>query len=268
MTRMSGLLGSMAKERIRDELMRILVARRPSRAFYLMARTGLLKEILPELLEGYRKRQNRHHRYTIFSHIMVCLDRIEPEPELRLTALLHDIAKPRVRERTERGYRILGHEKASGELAGAIMRRLKFSNDMVRQVTHLIEHHMAVVGYHSGWGDGALRRLIRRIGPENMDRFLAFHRADLEAHGPGRDDPALFTQLKERVEALLEGRPPLRTRDLAINGYKVMEILGVGPGPEVGRALADLMDQVTDRPEWNTEERLTGLLKDRKSAPP
>ena len=92
-------LRAIAPERIRDELLRILLTTKPSRSFHIMRSSGLLVQFLPELLEGYRRRQDSRHRYTIYRHTLETMDRIKPEPVLRLAALLHDIAKPRVREK-------------------------------------------------------------------------------------------------------------------------------------------------------------------------
>ncbi|MFH1481632.1 MAG: CCA tRNA nucleotidyltransferase [Pseudomonadota bacterium] len=256
-------LRSVACERIRDELMKILMSGRPSRGFNLMRRAGLLEPILPELLEGYLRRQNDYHRYTIFKHIMETVDRIEPDPALRLTALLHDIAKPRVRTKKEGRYHFYGHEEASGVLAKEIMKRLKFSNGLIDKVTHLVTRHMGVTGYHSGWSDGAVRRLVRRVGPENMKDLLCLRRADIHAHGKGHERRlSLLSELQERIDALTGKERVVRAGDLAIDGNKVMEMLGLNPGPEVGRVLEALMERVMEHPEWNTEERLVALLKE------
>ena len=126
-TRLALLLQSVSAERIREELMKVLLSPKPSIGFNLMVRTGLIRHFLPELLEGYRMRQNTFHRYTVFKHVMETLDRVEPTPVLRLTALLHDIAKPRVREKIEGQWRFLGHESASASLSEEIMNRLIFS---------------------------------------------------------------------------------------------------------------------------------------------
>jgi poly(A) polymerase/tRNA nucleotidyltransferase (CCA-adding enzyme) len=131
---MAPLLKSVAPERIREELIKVLLSPRPSTGFKIMRRTGLLKCILPELLEGYLKRQNTYHRHTIFGHIMETVDRVEPVPVLRLTALFHDIAKPRVREKIGSRWRFYGHEEASAGLSEEIMGRLTFSKDMIKKV--------------------------------------------------------------------------------------------------------------------------------------
>jgi putative nucleotidyltransferase with HDIG domain len=259
LTQMAEQLGSVPKERIRDELMKILLSKKPSVGFNIMLKTGLLKQVLPELLEGYLKKQNVRHQYTIYKHILVTVDKVEPDPVMRLCALLHDIAKPRVRIKVNGKFRFFGHEKASVELAEDIMTRLRFSNDITRRVKNLISHHL--IQYDTGWSDGAVRRLIRRVGPENIDALLSFRRTDLLAHGRGKEGLHLLSGLKDRVKNLIESPLIIQPRDLAINGRRVMEFLDLEPGPEVGRVLDELIERVTDHPELNTEERLLSLMK-------
>ena len=255
----ASLLSSVAPERIREELMKILIAPRPSRAFNLMVRTGLLKTFLPELLEGYLKRQNRYHRYTIFKHILETVDHVRPEPVLRLTALLHDIAKPRTRIKREGKWSFYGHEKESALLAEEILNRLKFSKEVIKKVTNLIQHHM--IGYDSGWSDGAVRRLIRRVGAEQINDLLVFRRADLLAHGLTDQKFELTSELEMRVNEQIRHKAPIRRQDLAVNGNVVMEITGLSPGSEVRRTLTHLNEKVLDHPELNNREDLVALLR-------
>ena len=260
-SKMAGELDSVAPERIREELMKILLCQRPSLGFNLMLRVGLLKQILPELLEGYRKKQDPSHRYTIYRHVMETLDQVEAEPVQRLTALLHDIAKPRVRRKIDGEFSFSGHERKSAHLGREIMKRLKFSHDIIGRVTHLVAHHMSTSGYDSTWSDGALRRLIRGVGSENMDHLLAFREANVRAHGLGDEKIDLFSDLRKRIEGLRREGLPLKPGDLAIDGNEVMEILGLPQGPEVGRILEELLDMVTERPELNRKGDLTALVK-------
>jgi len=255
----ASLLSSVAPERIREELMKILVAPRPSRAFNIMVRTGLLKEFLPELLEGYLKRQNHYHRYTIFKHIVETVDHVKPEPILRLTALLHDIAKPRTRIKREGKWSFYGHEKESALLAEEILNRLRFSNELIKKVTNFIQHHM--IGYDSGWSDTAVRRLIRRVGAQQINDLLTFRRADLLAHGLIDENFDLTGELEMRVNEQIRHKAPTKRQDLAVDGYVVMEITGLSPGPEVGSILRGLNERVLDRPELNTREDLAALLR-------
>jgi poly(A) polymerase/tRNA nucleotidyltransferase (CCA-adding enzyme) len=252
-------LCTVAMERIREELMKVLMVPKPSTGLNLMARTGLLAQVIPELMEGYLKRQNGFHQYTVFKHVLVTVDEVEPDPVLRLAALLHDVAKPRVREKVEGKWRFLGHEEKGARMAGEILQRLRFSGSVIQKTTHLIRHHM--IGYTPQWSDTALRRWIRRVGPENLLDLIRLRHADREAHGRPAEGDELLREFENRMDRLMKTRPPTRLRDLPINGHDVMRVLGLAPGPEVGRILRNLMDMVTAHPERNDREHLRQLLQ-------
>ena len=256
------LLLKVAPERIREELVKILMGPKPSLGFNLMRRTGLLEQVLPELIEGVLKRQNHHHRHTIYKHIMETTDRVDATPVSRLTALFHDIAKPRVREKIKGRWRFLGHEDASAELAVEIMNKFRFSRHMIEKVAFLIRHH--VIGYRPQWSDAAVRRLIRRVGKENIMDLIRFRRADVLAHGLGHPEEALLCELDKRIKVQLEKSLPVDKRDLAINGDTVMEVLALKQGPQVGKILSELTEKVTDHPHLNTDNQLISLLKKMK----
>jgi tRNA nucleotidyltransferase (CCA-adding enzyme) len=239
--------------------LKILLATKPSKGFALMRKTGLLKWILPELLEGYRKRQNDLHRYTIYRHIMETIDSVEPDPVLRVSALFHDIAKPRARKRANGQWRFLGHAGASVQLSKQIMTRLRFSNDMIARVTNLIDNHM--FEYKRELTERALRRLVKRVGPDNIDGLIKLRRADALAHGWGRGFETDLDAFKGRVHSLLNQSPPLTVSDLAVTGKDVMTLLGIRPGPEVGEILSQLLDAVIARPEQNQKAELTRLIQ-------
>lgn len=257
-TGMASLLKLAAAERTRDELLKILLIERPSLGFNLLRKSGLLGAFLPELAEGIHKKQNRHHRHTVFRHIMETVDKTEQDPVLRLAALFHDIAKPRVRTKIKGDFTFYGHAEKSAEMAAEIMERLRFSNDMIRKVTNLVAHHM--VEYNSQWSDGAVRRLIRRFQPDPVETLLSFRRADLLAHGSDNKDLEPLSELEERIGALKKHTPITCASDLALDGKKVMEILGIPPGPAVGKALDFLLEKVIDSPELNNEDALIKLL--------
>jgi tRNA nucleotidyltransferase/poly(A) polymerase len=259
-------LHKVAPERIREELIKILMSTKPSMGFNLMRRTGLLKQCLPELLEGYRKRQNDQHRYTVYKHIMETIDRVEPVPLLRLTALFHDIAKPRVREKIDGKWRFFGHEAASADLAAEILDRFRFTRLMIGKVTNLIRHHM--IDYHPQWNAAAVRRLIHRVGPENIIDLIGFRRADILAHGMDNQDTILLNELERRIKHQIKNSVPTKTHDLAINGHTVMETLKLSAGPEVGRILRELMEKVIDNPKLNTKSSLIAILEQKKSPDP
>lgn len=260
--RMGHHLADVARERIRDELVKILATRRPSRGLELLRKLGLLKEFLPELIEGYRRRQNSYHQHTIYRHIIETVNQVEPDPVMRLTALLHDIAKPRHRERIQGKFHFPGHESAGAAMAAEIMMRLKFSKGIIYEVSHLIRHHLPMTSYDVPWSVESLRRLIQRVGPKNVDRFFSFSRADILSHGMNDHRLDALAKLHRRARAVIKKPLPLETADLAIGGEEVMEIFGLRPGPKVGKILDYLMDRVTAHPEMNTEEKLMALLEE------
>ena len=252
-------IDSVAQERIRDELLRIVMVKKPSRGLNLMRKTGLLSRILPELVEGYRKRQNNYHRYTIYRHTMETVDSVEPDPVLRLSALFHDIAKPRVRERINGRWRFLGHAAASADLTREIMMRLRFSNEWTDRVTSLVAHHM--FDYKQDLSDRAIRRFIKRTGVDNIGDLMRLRKADDLAHGWGRDFEKDLDGFKGRMDALLQESPPLSVSELAVNGRDVMDVLGIQPGPRVGQILNQLLDLVIEKPEHNQKHKLIQILE-------
>jgi len=259
---MAQAIDIIAKERIRDELLKILMAGKPSTGFHLMRKSGLLKGILPELMEGYRKRQNHYHKYTIYRHIMETVDSIKGDPVLRLTALFHDIAKPRVRKKINGRWRFLDHASASAELTKEIMMRLKFSNDRITRVTHLIAHHM--FDYKQELSDKAVRRFIKRIGAGNVDDLIALRKADDVAHGWGRDFETDIEKFKNRIDSQIKKSYPFTISGLAVNGHDVRKIVNLQPGPRVGQILNQLLEIVIERPEHNQKHKLIKILQDIK----
>jgi tRNA nucleotidyltransferase (CCA-adding enzyme) len=115
--------------------------------------------------------------------------------------------------------------------------------------------------YRPDWSDGAVRRLVRAVGAEDMGPFLRFRRADLIAHGVQDGKQDLFSRLEDRIQGILSRPFAGKSRDLAIDGRRVMEILGLGPGPQVGQILDLLFEKVTDDPALNREEALVSILK-------
>jgi tRNA nucleotidyltransferase/poly(A) polymerase len=248
-----------APERVREELFRLLLASRPSEGLELMRRTGLMAEVIPELLEGWRRRQNHYHRYTIYRHIMVCTDAVPAELDLRLAALLHDVAKPRVRQKIGGIFRFHNHEQASARLAKEILARLRCSRARVERVTHLIKHHM--FHYQPGWKDAAVRRLVRRVGTGHLEDLFALRRADVAAHGMPTDDIEMLEQLSGRITRLIREKPPLGVGDLQVSGRDVMGVTGLTQGAEVGRLLERLLQEALDDPRTNQRHRQLTRLR-------
>jgi len=250
--------GKVSAERVRDEWLKSMKASRPSRAFRLMLDHGLLQITAPELVSMSGCTQNRHHAYDVWEHTLQVLDQVEPgTPELRLAALLHDVGKPscRILDPKTRDYTFHHHEKNGSAMADQILRRLRFSNQMRQQVTHLVRHHLVV--YDSSWTDAAVRRWLTRVGADRKDEVLALCRADILGKGPDpQDELSLLEELQGRLRHLAQASLALKVGDLAIDGNEVMSELGVAPGPIVGGLLRRLLDDVLEAPEHNRREWL------------
>jgi len=193
---------------------------------------------------------------------METVDSIEGDPVLRLSALFHDIAKPRARKKINGRWRFFDHASASAELTKEIMMRLKFSNERITRVTHLIAHNM--FDYKQELSDKAVRRFIKRIGADNVDDLIALRKADDVAHGWGRDFETDIEKFKNRIDSQIKKSHPFTISDLAVNGHDVMNVAGLHPGPRVGQILNQLLEGVIEKPEHNQKHKLIKILHDMK----
>jgi putative nucleotidyltransferase with HDIG domain len=249
-----------AKERIRDELCKMLGGARPSMGFELMRQTGLLELVIPELLEGYGVTQNRYHAYDVYHHTLATVDAAPPRSlRVRLAALLHDVGKPRTRVEVEGQGTFYNHQAVGALMARDILTRLRFSGDMVESVTRLVECHM--FHYEEEWTGAAVRRFIRRVGPELVPDLFELRRADSRGSGVERGDFDHLERLEERVKSELRRPRVFSPRDLALGGREVMDALGISPGPLVGKVLAVLVERVLEDPALNSREGLMGILQ-------
>ena len=258
-----------SRERVRDELVKLLAAPRPSVGLRLLEESGLLAEILPGLARAAGFAQNRWHEFDLFEHTLRAVD-AAPRGPVRLAALLHDLGKLETAAWSDdKGDRTFhGHEQRSAELAAAWLRATRFPSRDVEQVTALVAHHG--VYYDDEWTDAAVRRWLRRIGPENLADQLALLEADLAAKGARPDVPgavAAAGRLVARAAALLAARPALDENALALDGAAIMRLLGIGPGPRVGEVKRALLELVTDDPSRNTAGELERVVRERWGAP-
>lgn len=243
-------------ERVRDEWLKSMRARRPSVAFNIMRRTGILDITCPELAATVGCIQDKRHVHDVWDHSMACLDACDRDPILRTAALLHDIGKPRAKN-TEP---IIPHQSIGAEMAEEIATRLRFSNEERAHICALIRHH--VVRYSDDWTDGDVRRWIRTVSVPLLNDLFRLVIADL--HGKGKDvasDIAGIERLRERVTQLQAAGIVLSPKDLALRGGDLMKTLQLPPGPFVGEILQLLVEIVTDKPEDNTRESLLNHAK-------
>jgi tRNA nucleotidyltransferase (CCA-adding enzyme) len=249
-------------ERIRDEWLKTMKAKRPSRAFEIMKDHGILAISAPELLESVGCEQNRYHAFDVWGHAMACLDAAPAAPVLRMAALLHDVGKPRSRAFSDKtqDFTFYEHERIGAEMAEPMLSRLRFSNDEQKHIVALVRHHL--ICYDASWTDTAVRRWLRRVTPELVPDLYLLSEADVR--GKGRDcspDLESLAGLKAHVERILAAGAAFSIKDLAIDGRALMQDIGMKPGPDIGRILKTLLDEVVDDPSKNQREILLERAK-------
>ena len=257
----SHLLAKISKERIRDELMKILCSENPDYVVRLSS-LGLMKYIIPELELGIGfDQRNIHHDKTVYDHTMVVVKNTPNDPVIRLAALLHDIAKPVTFSLDERGQgHFYNHHVLGEEMTREILQRLKFDRTTTHKVCILVRHHMSRFEHIKGKG---LKRLINRVEPENLDSLFLLQIADIFGSKPPHDFSGILA-LQERVAKVLNEKQPLTIKDLAINGRDLIA-LGIEPGIMLGETLQWLLEKVWENPALNDKERLLAEVK-RKEA--
>ena len=273
-TDLAGRLEVVSAERIRDELSKLLVVDDPSPGLWFLVRTGLAAEFLPELPGLALEQDPIHHHKDVLAHTIAVVAKTRPELVVRLAALLHDVGKPKTRSFGPDGVSFHLHDVVGARMAEERLRALRFPKDTIEAVTQLVLLHLRFHTYKMGWTDKAIRRYVRDAGPllddlNHLVRCDCTTRNQAKARALGRrmdDLEARIAELAEREE-LASIRP-------ALDGHRVMELLGVGPGKVVGDALAMLLDaRIDDGPmsEEEAEQRLLawasgrGLLPEEKS---
>jgi tRNA nucleotidyltransferase (CCA-adding enzyme) len=255
-------------ERIRDELRKLLLAPVPSAGLEAMRKTGLLAEVLPELLATIGCMQNRFHKHDVYAHTLATVDAAVPDFIVRMAALLHDLGKPQTqapREDAPGEFSFFRHEQIGAELAEVICTRLRLTMSDLAAICSLVSGHMFF--YSPDWTDGTVRRFVKRVGPELVPLLFAMREADIASRGQGEDREDETRELRARIANVAAEDATLRVTDLAIDGKDVMRILGVPPGRRIGEVLEELLEKVLDTPELNTRETLEQLVRESASGP-
>jgi putative nucleotidyltransferase with HDIG domain len=258
------LIQEIAMERIRDEFMKIIASPYPYEGILLLKNTGLLKYIIPELLEGIgvsQARPGRHHTTDVFEHNVASLKFCpSSDPIVRFATLIHDIGKPRVARKDEQGYIIFhNHEIVGAKMAAEICDRLRFSRKDKEKVVTLVRWHMFTVDEHIT--DSAVRRFIRRVGVENVKDMMDLRIGDRLGGGTQTAESWRLKLFKKRVEEQL-APPPFSLRDLAVDGKDVMRELNIKPGPKVGKILQKLFEEVDEDLSKNNREYLLQRIRE------
>lgn len=253
------LLQSVSSERIADEINKMLMkALKPSIGLRYLLAIGALELIFPELVDCVGVVQpGGYHKWDVFDHTMVCVDNAPRRLEVRLAALLHDVGKPQTRELVKDGATFYGHDRLSTKMTVEALRRLRYSNEIIEQVSKQVSRHM----FSDRAGEKGIRRLIKAVGKESIYDLLDLRRADIVAQGMGQD-PSEVDEFEAKVAEEIEKKPPFGLQDLAVNGDEIKSEFGISEGPLVGQVLDDLLEMVLDDPAANIREKLLARAKE------
>lgn len=277
-------VASISIERFRDEFEKIMASPKPSVGMKLLEETGLLSIFIPEfnICRGCIQSDYRaFHKFDVMDHLLYACDGAPADKlNVRLAALFHDIGKPAAKKilketvldgdkndgstREIETITFYNHEVIGEKITEKIMTRLRFSNDMIHNVCHLVREHM--FHYEANWSDAAVRRFIIRVQPENLEDLYDLRLADMYGMYNEKVDirysssVALLLELKDRVQKELEKKTALSLKSLAVNGHDLMEV-GLPAGKELGRILNELLNCVVEDPAMNSKEILLKTAK-------
>ena len=251
MTDMAARIEIVSAERIRDELVKLVMAPHPRKGLALLVETGLAEHVFPELPALALERDEHHRHKDVYEHTLTVLEQsmdLEcrlggPDLVSRLAALMHDVGKPRTRRFQDDGTVTFHHHDVVGaKLTRKRLKALRFSNDTIDEVSRLVELHLRFHGYGSGeWTDSAVRRYVRDAG-DQLERLHVLTRADCTTRNRRKAERLrrTYDDLEARIERLGEEEELASIRP-DLDGNQIMELLGIGPGPVVGRAYKHLL---------------------------
>ncbi|HEY0776235.1 MAG TPA: CCA tRNA nucleotidyltransferase [Nocardioidaceae bacterium] len=272
MTDMAGRIEIVSAERVRDELVKLVCSPHPRRGLTLLVETGLADHVLPELPALALERDEHHRHKDVYEHTLTVLEqsidlehRLGEGPDFisRFAALMHDVGKPRTRKFLGDGTVTFHHHDVVGaKIVKKRMRALRFSNDEIDAVSKLVELHLRFHGYGSGeWTDSAVRRYVRDAG-DQLERLHILTRADSTTRNKRKAEKLrrAYDHLEERIAKLAE-KEELDALRPDLDGNQIMRLLGIGPGPEVGRAYKHMMELRMDRGPMTEDEATAALLE-------
>ncbi|MDP3958108.1 MAG: HD domain-containing protein, partial [bacterium] len=263
------LLERISQERIRDELVRILMSDRPMEGIVLAHKLGLLQYVIHETEKGIHVKQNGDHIYDVWEHNLRALkhsaDRKWPL-HVRLAALFHDVAKPETRDWSDekKDYTFYGHDVVGARVTRKIMERLKFPNSIKDTVAKLVRYHL----FFSDIDKitlSAVRRLVKNVGPENVWDLMKLRACDRIGMGRPKETPYRLRKYESMIEEAM--RAPVSVGMLKIDGARIMEVTGETPGPKIGYILHALLEEALDNPDINAPEYLEKRAKELAALP-
>jgi len=257
-----GLLKAISKERIRDEFLKIIISSNASQGIEILRELGLLFYIIPELEENFGVLQNKHHIYDCYKHAVLSLDYAAKKDfniYVRLAALLHDIAKPKTKRGQGENATFYNHEVVGAKMAAQILERLRFSKKDIEKIVKLIRYHLFY--YNVGEvSEASVRRLLRKVGQENIEELLQLRQADRIGSGCPKAEPYKLRHLRYIIEKV--SHDPISVKMLKVSGNDIMDILKEKPGPKIGWILSILLGEVLVDPAKNKKDLLKKEIKE------
>jgi poly(A) polymerase len=257
-------LADISRERIAQEMNKLLVTPRASHALRLLCDQGLMRHIVPELLAMRGMRQDIYRYKDVFEHTLHVVDNIEPELVLRWAALLHDVGKPRTISHVKGETHFFGHEFVGEDMSRRILGRLRYDRDLIERVSHLVAMHQRINNYEGDWTDGAVRRFMREADTA-LDDLFKLSRADLTTRREEKRRAAIrrLEELRARCDAIRAQEDVAKLRS-PLDGNDLMELFGRPPGPWI-RPIKDhllglVIDGQLDQDDRATAERIAREL--------
>ncbi|MFC1645173.1 CCA tRNA nucleotidyltransferase [Patescibacteria group bacterium] len=253
-------LKHVSQERIRDEFTKIIISEKPAKGVETLRESGMLTFIIPELEEGFGVDQNRHHIYTIYKHCLLSLEKCPSEKlEVRLAALFHDIAKPQTKRGEGYYATFYNHDHVGARVVKKILERLKFSKKIINKVVLLVDNHMFYYNPEEV-GDASVRRLVKKVGLENMKDLIDLRISDRLGSGVPKAKPYKLRHLEYIIDKV--SRDAVSVGMLEIGGSDLIVDLGLTPGPKIGAILDVLLAEVIEDVSKNKREQLLSRAKE------
>lgn len=254
-------LQAISKERIRDEFLKIIMADKAADGIELLREMDLLKYIIPELEEGYKVSQNKHHIYACYEHAILSLKYAAKKnfnKYVRLASLFHDIGKPRAKRGKGPNATFYGHEVVGARMTVQVLNRLRFSKKDIEKIVKLVRYHLFYYNVDEVT-EASVRKLVRNAGPENIDELLEVRMADRIGSGCPKAEPYKLRHLRYVIEKV--SQDPISIKTLKLSGDNVMKILSIRPGPKIGWILDILFGYVLIDPKKNKKDFLEKEIK-------
>ncbi len=267
LSRSAHLLSDIAIERIRDEFTKIILSQKPSSGLNMIRELGILKKFMPELEEGWGCGQNKHHIYTVWEHNLRACDYAAEERwpfDVRLSALFHDIGKPRSKHGDGPDSTFYNHEVIGAKMTQTILTRMKYSTEVVDKVEKMVRFHLFYYNVDEVT-ESSVRRLVQKVGMDDMEDLIRVRMCDRIGSGVPKAEPYKLRHFRFLVEKVQ--RDPVSVGMLAIDGNRIKELADVGQGPAIGFILHALLEEVLDDPGKNTVEYLENRVLELKSLP-